>query len=69
MRIPIYHIDAFTDKVFSGNPVAVCPLDAWPDDAVMQAIAAENSLARALRMHKALDAITYTQYKLQRQGE
>ena len=43
MRLPIYQIDAFTDRVFSGNPAAVCPLDHWLDDAVMQAIAAENN--------------------------
>jgi PhzF family phenazine biosynthesis protein len=45
MPIPIYQIDAFTDRVFSGNPAAVCPLDAWLPDATMQAIAAENNLA------------------------
>ncbi|WP_242130962.1 PhzF family phenazine biosynthesis protein [Aestuariivivens marinum] len=41
----IYHIDAFTNKVFSGNPAAVCPLDQWLDDAVLQSIAMENNLA------------------------
>jgi PhzF family phenazine biosynthesis protein len=45
MRIPIYQIDAFTDKVFCGNPAAVCPLDAWLADDVLQAIAAENNLS------------------------
>ena len=45
MRIKIYQIDAFTDKVFSGNPAAVCVLDDWIDDALMQNIAAENNLA------------------------
>ncbi|HYM32054.1 MAG TPA: PhzF family phenazine biosynthesis protein, partial [Candidatus Cybelea sp.] len=45
MRIPLYQIDAFTDRVFAGNPAAVCPLDAWLDDATMQAIAAENNLS------------------------
>ncbi len=39
MPIPIYQVDAFTDHSFAGNPAAVCPLDHWLDDAVMQAIA------------------------------
>ena len=45
MRIPIYQVDAFADKVFSGNPAAVCPLTRWPDDALMQQIAKENNLS------------------------
>lgn len=45
MKIPIYQIDAFTGRLFSGNPAAVCPLDRWLEDATMQAIAAENNLA------------------------
>ncbi len=45
MRIPLYRINAFADRIFSGNPAAVCPLGAWPDDALMQAIAAENNLS------------------------
>lgn len=45
MQLPIYQVDAFADAVFSGNPAAVCPLEAWLDDAVMQAIAAENNLS------------------------
>ena len=44
MRIPIYHVDAFTSKLFAGNPAAVCPLERWLDDATMQSIAAENHL-------------------------
>ena len=44
-QIPIYQIDAFTDRVFGGNPAAVCPLEAWLPEDVMQAIAAENNLA------------------------
>ena len=42
---PIYQLDAFTDAPFSGNPAAVCPLEAWLPDATMQAIAAENNLS------------------------
>ncbi len=45
MRIPLYQIDAFTSRVFGGNPAAVCPLDEWLDDATMQAIARENNLS------------------------
>lgn len=45
MQLPMYQVDAFTDRVFSGNPAAVCPLEAWLPDAVLQAIAAENNLA------------------------
>src|SRR5712692_2274055 len=45
MRIPLYQIDAFADGPFTGNPAAVCPLETWLPDAVMQAIAAENNLS------------------------
>ncbi|MEZ5199341.1 MAG: PhzF family phenazine biosynthesis protein [Bacteroidales bacterium] len=45
MKIPIYQVDAFTQKLFGGNPAAVCPLKKWPDDALMQQIAAENNLS------------------------
>lgn len=45
MRLPIYQVDAFADRVFAGNPAAVVPLDAWLPDATLQAIAAENNLA------------------------
>ncbi|MEO0472020.1 MAG: PhzF family phenazine biosynthesis protein [Bacteroidota bacterium] len=45
MSIPIYQIDAFTNRTFGGNPAAICPLDHWLDDAVLQQIAIENNLA------------------------
>ena len=41
----IYQVDAFTDQLFGGNPAAVCPLDKWLSDSLMQKIAAENNLA------------------------
>jgi len=44
-RIPLYQIDAFTGRLFGGNPAAVCPLEEWLSDEVMQAIAAENNLS------------------------
>ena len=40
-----YHVDAFADEIFSGNPAAVCPLQEWLPDALMQNIAMENNLA------------------------
>lgn len=43
--IPIYQIDTFTDEVFAGNPAAVCPLEDWLPDALLQQIAAENNLS------------------------
>ncbi len=43
--IPIYQLDAFTDKPYGGNPAAVCPLDDWLPDDVMQSIAFENNLS------------------------
>jgi PhzF family phenazine biosynthesis protein len=45
MNIKIYQVDAFTDQLFGGNPAAVCPLDKWLPDSLMQQIAAENNLA------------------------
>ena len=45
MEMQIFQVDAFSDKVFGGNPAAICPLDTWPDDQLMQNIAAENKLA------------------------
>lgn len=45
MKLPLFQVDAFTDAVFGGNPAAVCPLEAWLPDGVMQAIAAENNLS------------------------
>lgn len=45
MKLPIYQIDAFTNRVFAGNPAAVMPLEAWLPDAQLQAIAGENNLS------------------------
>lgn len=45
MKIDIYQIDAFTDRLFGGNPAAVCPLAEWPEDAILQNITIENNLA------------------------
>ena len=45
MKLSIYQVDAFASKVFEGNPAAVCPLDEWLDDEVLQKIAEENNLS------------------------
>lgn len=45
MRIPLFHVDAFTKQPFSGNPAAVCPLQAWLDDESLRKVAAENNLS------------------------
>jgi PhzF family phenazine biosynthesis protein len=45
VRIPIYWADAFTDHLFTGNPAAVCILDDYLDDDLLQAIATENNLS------------------------
>jgi predicted PhzF superfamily epimerase YddE/YHI9 len=45
MQIPLYQVDAFTADIFSGNPAAVCLLERWPGDDLLQAIAAENNLS------------------------
>jgi len=41
----IYQVDAFTEKVFSGNPAAIVPLDEWLDPHILQEIAVENNLS------------------------
>ncbi|MEM1407495.1 MAG: PhzF family phenazine biosynthesis protein [Bacteroidota bacterium] len=45
MTIPVYQVDAFTDELFKGNPAAVCPLEEWLPNDVLQQIAAENNLS------------------------
>jgi PhzF family phenazine biosynthesis protein len=45
MRTPLFQLDAFSGALFAGNPAAVMPFAEFPEDAVMQALAAENNLA------------------------
>ena len=45
MKIKQFQIDAFIDRVFGGNPAAVCPLKGWPEDNILQSIAEENNLS------------------------
>ena len=45
MKLTIYQVDAFAEKVFEGNPAAVCPLKEWLNDALLLKMAAENNLS------------------------
>jgi PhzF family phenazine biosynthesis protein len=45
MRLPLFHVDAFSGRCFAGNPAAVCPLTAWLDDDTLRLVAAENNLS------------------------
>jgi PhzF family phenazine biosynthesis protein len=45
MIVPFYQVDAFTDRLFGGNPAGVCPLDQWLPDETMQKIAMENNVS------------------------
>lgn len=45
MKIKQYQVDAFAIRAFEGNPAAVCPLESWLDDGLLQAIAEENNLS------------------------
>lgn len=45
MKIPLYQVDAFAERLFAGNPAAVCPLEEWLPDSTLQAIAQENNLS------------------------
>ncbi len=48
MKYTLYQVDAFTNKLFGGNPAAVIPLDTWLDDTLMQTIALENNLSETV---------------------
>jgi PhzF family phenazine biosynthesis protein len=45
MKLTIYQVDAFAEKIFQGNPAAVIPLQDWIDEELMQKIAMENNLS------------------------
>ena len=45
MKLPLYQVDAFTGRLFGGNPAAVVPLEEWLPDTILAAIAAENNLS------------------------
>jgi len=48
MKLSLYQVDAFTDKLFGGNPAAVIPLEQWIDDTLMQQLAVENNLSETV---------------------
>jgi PhzF family phenazine biosynthesis protein len=52
MKIPMYQADAFTDKLFGGNPAAVCMLEQWLSDELLQKIAFENNLSETAYLIK-----------------
>ena len=45
MKLPIFQIDAFTEKVFGGNPACIVPLEKWLEDDILLKIAQENAVA------------------------
>lgn len=57
MKILIYQVDAFTSRLFSGNPAAVCLLETWLDDEQLQSIAAENNLSETAFLVEKGDAV------------
>jgi PhzF family phenazine biosynthesis protein len=56
--LPLYQVDAFTNRPFAGNPAAVCPLDGPIPEALMQDIAAENNLPETAFFHRQGDAFS-----------
>ena len=48
MKLDLYQVDAFTSKLFKGNPAAVIPLKKWLDSALMQQLAMENNLSETV---------------------
>jgi len=48
VKLNLYQVDAFTNKLFGGNPAAVVPLEKWIDDQLMQQLAMENNLAETV---------------------
>jgi len=57
MRLKLYQVDAFTNQLFKGNPAAVCPLENWLDESLMQRIAMENNLAETAFFVRRPDSI------------
>lgn len=45
MQIPLFHVDAFSERAFGGNPAAVCLLNSWLDDKTLRKVAAENNVS------------------------
>jgi predicted PhzF superfamily epimerase YddE/YHI9 len=55
MSLPLFHVDAFTDRPFSGNPAAVCLLPSWKEDRWLQAVAEEMNLSETAFLVKQPD--------------
>jgi len=55
MTIPLFHVDAFTDRPFGGNPAAVCILPAWKEDSWLQAVAGEMNVSETAFLVKNAD--------------
>ncbi len=58
MPLPIYIVNAFSFGPFTGNPAAVCPLEYWPADSLLQSVAAQNNLSETAFFVKENDAYT-----------
>lgn len=56
VTVPCYHVDAFADRPFTGNPAAVCLLAQWPPDAALAAVAAEFNLSETAFVKRERDA-------------
>ena len=56
--LPLYQVDAFTNRPFAGNPAAVCPLEGAIPEALMQDIAAENNLSETAFFHRQGEAFS-----------
>lgn len=54
-ELKMFQVDAFAERVFTGNPAAVLVLAEWPDDELMQAVAAENNLAETAFVRRSDD--------------
>src|SRR5665213_3545029 len=55
MLLPLFHVDAFTDRPFAGNPAAVCLLHSWKEDRWLQAVAREMNLSETAFLVKQPD--------------
>src|SRR5262249_59393754 len=56
--LPLYQVDAFTNRAFAGNPAAVCPTEGMLPEALMQDIAAENNLSETAFFHRQGDVFS-----------
>ena len=69
MIIPMFQVDAFTSRIFAGNPAAVCLLESWLDDSILKNIAIENNLSEtAFLVKKSTDYEESTNASLDENG-